>query len=315
MNAALPSIRAVVLDARAARTALPRVPSSGERTAHVAVVPAFTRYAGSGVPTTFRAIDTREAVELARGTDVVVVIAGVDVSAIARDARILVACGVRAALIGVLAGTTDEQERNARHVLTGAGMSGDDAGTVRLDDENLDDAVSAAVTPRAADGFVAVLRATRQGTLFGRVIDGAFPSANAGSLYALVADDEGAGEARFVERAFTRFPVPSNRPPLGLELASAGIREGDEVVVAGAPISCAQVFPVDDSFGSIEPCIAFGGRGGWGHATMGSGALRIDRPICPVRGVDGRGAEKVGVILVKGAGLGPVRILDGAVLR
>ncbi|HEY4220438.1 MAG TPA: GNAT family N-acetyltransferase, partial [Myxococcota bacterium] len=81
-------------------------------------------------------------------------------------------------------------------------------------------------------------------------------------------------------------------------------------VVANTPLSCAKLFVLRGIVlerGGVEPCFAFGGNGGFAGGTLtalGTGTLlELERPICPV-------GARVGVVLLQGAGLGPVRVLD-----
>ncbi len=293
----VPTLSAVVLDARASDAPLASLPAGaprahGARSTTVASAQADVRFV------TLPARGTREMIEAARGADVVVVVAGPHVSAVARAARIAVAAGARAAVIAVPPGCRDVDERSARYLVTGLGADlagGDDALSGSTED-SVADLVARAAAPIFHDGFLAVARVAgarrAPAPFWGRVIHGPMPArAEAHVLW-----PEG-----FLRRSVV---VTHGERFTSFDLGDHPFENGDELVIASEPLPSARRFVVEPDGASvgIEPCIAFGGNGGFGHARFGGGVVEVDRPICPNQG-------RVGVVLLKGAGLGPVRVL------
>src|SRR5262249_11458919 len=159
-------IRAVFLDARADAAAFPALVRRPEATCAVRILNASRTHPGAqrGL-----ARSTRDAVVEARGVDVVVVVAGSELADIARDGRICVAAGARAAVVANASATrSDELERGVRHLLVGAGLVGDDAGSVDANDAAaLHDVIARAAAPVHTDGFIAAARpGTKEGALY-----------------------------------------------------------------------------------------------------------------------------------------------------
>jgi ribosomal protein S18 acetylase RimI-like enzyme len=247
---------------------------------------------------------TRDLATGALGVDVIVVIAGPRLGLVAREARVLRAMGARAAVIGMpfidehATPSAAEVERNARHLVTGIGLGGDDALAVSLDD--VEEAVIRACTPIARDGFVVVGRSLqhRGGRITARGVAGTMPQV----VRAYVLDREG-----FRDQTIEARRGPGDDESFALDIGPHAFRVDEDVIVASEPLVCAKRFVVakPDVVRSIsvEPCAAFGGYGGWANGTVKNGVVDLDRAICPR---DGR----IGVVLFQGAGLGPVHVVD-----